>query len=184
MLNPIIDLRLRLLDEMTTDQIDATFSVSVGDVAPFVIVVGPEADATDLPDQGALGGIVDDVADSTPEAREDDTDVIESLMDAPDPAVISVRDVLAPSEIAVITLENGARVAMLPTEIRQDVVVFGAWSPGGWSLYPTGDVTEAKLISEIVVQSGVADANQIELDRFLIGQLVSVTPYIDETEEG
>jgi zinc protease len=55
---------------------------------------------------------------------------------------------------------------------------------GGWSLVPEADAAEAILASELVTRSGVAGYGQAALDRYLADRVVTVFPYIDETQEG
>ena len=178
------ELRLRLLDEMTTDQIWGTFSGTVATTEPFVIIVAPEASSDVIPTEADLREIVDRVAASAYEPWTDDTTVLQTLMDRPDLTPIVSRGQFSDTGLTEITLANGARVVFLPTTIRVDVVVFRASSPGGWSLLPIGDVAEAQLVSDVVTNSGVGDIDQVTLDRTLAGLIVSVTPFIGEVQEG
>jgi len=178
------ELRLRLLDEMTTDQIWSTFSGTVVTTEPFVIIVAPEASSDVIPTETDLREIVDRVAASAYEPWTDDITVLETLMDRPDPTPIMGRGQFSDTGLTEVTLANGARVVLLPTTIRDDVVVFRASSPGGWSLLPSGDVAEAQLISDVVTTSGVGGIDQVTLDRTLSGLIVSLTPFIDEVHEG
>ncbi len=178
------ELRLRLLDEMTTDQIWGTFAGTVATTEPFVIIVAPEASAAVIPTETDLREIVNRVAASAYEPWTDDTTVLETLMDRPDSTPIKARGQFSDTGLTEVTLANGARVVFLPTTIRGDVVVFRASSPGGWSLLPSGDVAEAQLVSDVVTNSGVGEIDQVTLDRTLSGLIVSLTPFIDEVQEG
>src|SRR3990170_7972424 len=67
------DLQLRLIDELTLDQVWATFAATVEATQPLVIVAGPEASTDAIPDETALIAIVDAVAAADLQPREDDT---------------------------------------------------------------------------------------------------------------
>ncbi len=178
------DLRLRLLDEMTLDLVWQTFAATISSTQPFVIIVAPEASSDVIPQTADLEEIVERVSSSDYEPWNDDTTPLESLMIRPDTTPIASRGLFADTGLTEITLDNGARVVLLPTTIRDDVVVFTASSPGGWSLLPTEDVAEAQLVSEIVINSGVGEIDQVTLDRTLSGLVVSLAPFVDESHEG
>ncbi|NQV06368.1 insulinase family protein [bacterium] len=179
-----VDLERRLLEEMTVEQVEATFRASIQATEPFVIVVGPEDDAALLPTEDDLAAILERVRTSNIEERIDTVETIDQLMDAPEPAEIVSNVPLPATTIEVLTLDNGVRVILLPTTIVEDVVVVGGSSLGGWSLVPEEDATEARLISDVIASSGVGDYSQLTMERYLSGRVVYITPYIDETTEG
>ncbi|MBU1494396.1 MAG: insulinase family protein [Actinobacteria bacterium] len=178
------DLQRRLLDEMTVDQVTATFRAAIQSTEPLVIVVGPQDDAADLPTEAGLAAILERVRSANLEPRIDTTETFEQLMDAPEPAAIRSTEPLPSTSLDILTLDNGVRVILFPTTIVENVVVMGAESFGGWSLLPVEDAVEAQTIGDVVTVSGVGEHDQLALDRFLSGRIVSVWPYIDETTEG
>jgi zinc protease len=105
-------------------------------------------------------------------------------MDPPDPVEIVSREQLGRLRPTVIELANGVRVAYVESDIAADTVSMQATSPGGWLLVPAEDAVEAQLIGSVVVESGVAEYDQVALTRFLSGDLAFVATYIDEVEEG
>ncbi len=177
-------LRKRLLDEMDTAQVEATFQASVRSTEPFVIVVAPEEEAAALPTEADLATLIDAIRTATIPPRSDDVIEIEILLDPPPRGRITGVYTLAGTNIEVGVLGNGARLVMFPTQIVEGTVVFGAQSLGGWSLVDAEDAVEAQLIPDIVTQSGVADFDQVSLDRYLSDKFVAVGPYIGETQEG
>jgi zinc protease len=178
------ELRLRLLDEMTSEQAWGTFAATVASTEPFVILVAPEASQNEVPEEATLREILDRVRSSSHEPWSDDVEALETLMSRPEPASVKSRGLFSDTGLTELTLDNGARVVFLPTTIRDDVVVFRASSPGGWSLVPVDDVVEAQFAADIIANSGVGDIDQVTLDRTLSGLVVAVTPFIDEVHEG
>ena len=74
--------------------------------------------------------------------------------------------------ITELTLANGARVLLKPTDFKEEEVLFSASSPGGSSLVSDEDYTEADFIDSIVNQSGVSDVSYAALQRLLADQSV------------
>ena len=178
------DLDSRLLDEMTADQVWQTFSATIDSTEPFVIIVAPENAADVIPDEDDLAAIVEAAAAAPVAPWNDPAVEVESLMLQPDRAGVSRRATFSDTGIPELELANGARVVMITTEIRDDVVVMRAQSPGGWSLVPEPDVVEAQFASTITTTSGVAQIDQVSLDRALADQFVFVVPFIGEVTEG
>jgi zinc protease len=81
-------------------------------------------------------------------------------------------------------LSNGAKVILLPTTFKQDEVIFRATSPGGTSLASDKDYVAARTAAQVIGAGGLGPFNIIQLRNSLAGKAVSVSPFIDDTEEG
>jgi len=177
------DLDERLLDEMTLEQVRDTLAATIESTEPFVIIVSPASSLNVIPNEQDLAGLVQRAETQPVDARTSVEVLIGSLMERLD-GEAGERGPFSDLNITELALDNGARVILLDTEIREGVVVFGARSPGGWSLVNPTDVAEAQLASEIVTLSGVAEFDQVTLNRFLSDKTVSVAPFVDEVHEG
>lgn len=82
------------------------------------------------------------------------------------------------------TLSNGVKVIVKKTDFKNDQIVFRAFSPGGTSLVDTKDLKNAQAAAGIIDKSGIADFDQVTLDKMLTGKIVSCSPYISNIEEG
>ncbi len=81
-------------------------------------------------------------------------------------------------------LSNGVKVVLVPTSFRQDEVVLRATSPGGTSLAGDKDYVAAVTAAQVVGAGGVGPFDVIQLRNALSGKAASVTPFINDTEEG
>ncbi len=86
--------------------------------------------------------------------------------------------------ITEVTLGNGVRVLMKPTDFKADEVLFTAYSNGGTSLYSDEDYFDATLADLIVQRSGAGDFDQNSLRQKLAGKVVAVNSYVTELTEG
>jgi zinc protease len=81
-------------------------------------------------------------------------------------------------------LSNGVRVLLKPTDFNADQIAFTAYSPGGASLLPDASYIAASAGDLIPATSGVGKFTVIDLQKFLAGKQVSVSPSIDDLSEG
>ena len=97
--------------------------------------------------------------------------------------VVSAREI---KEVGITEwrLSNGVRVLLKPTDFNADQISFTAYSPGGASLLPDASFVAASAADLIPMTSGVGKFTVIDLQKFLAGKQVSVSPSIDDLSEG
>ena len=178
------DLRLRLIDELTVEQVGATFAATIEATEPLVIVGGPEALVGSIPTEAELLAIAGATTSTDLEPREDDAAEMEDLLEEPRPAGVVQEAELAGTVVPFLEFENGLRFAYWPTEIHEGHVELIAASPGGWVTLDPDDVAEAKLLGDLMAASGVGDLDQVSLERFLVGTEVFLEPFVEEVTEG
>jgi zinc protease len=81
-------------------------------------------------------------------------------------------------------LSNGVRVLLKPTEFNADQISFTAYSEGGASLLSDAAYAAASAADLIPLTSGVGKFSVVDLQKFLAGKQVSVSPMIDDLTEG
>ena len=74
----------------------------------------------------------------------------------------------------VLTLSNGIRVIMKPTEFKADQIQLQAVSPGGTSVFGTEDVEQIRLLNNIAGLGGYGKFSLIDLSKVLAGKKVSM----------
>jgi zinc protease len=74
-----------------------------------------------------------------------------------------------------LTLSNGVKVILKPTDFRNDQVVMSAARFGGQSLYGDADIVNARYASAIVASMGVKDYSPLDLSKVLAGKAAAVT---------
>lgn len=145
-----------------------------------------------LPEKPSLEWVTEEVLASTFE--EYDAAVVEPYIDATSdaplfdetlsPAAIVSENSIPELEISEITLSNGIRVVMKPTDFRADEVRFTSFSEGGTSLYSDDEYHTASFASSTVNGSGVGAFSQTELQKKLSGKRASVSASISSLFEG
>ncbi|MDN3581779.1 M16 family metallopeptidase [Mucilaginibacter flavus] len=171
------------ISKITVDQMNALAGKFISDQNRVVILEGPEKDKAALPTEATLlqwigsGGqgisaYVDNVS----------SDPLLAKLPEGTKTVSQVADSLIGT--TTLTLGNGLKVILKPTDFRNNQILINGYAFGGSSLASDDDFTSANLASSIIASSGVAQFNQGMLDKKLAGKNLSITPYISETAQG
>jgi zinc protease len=81
-------------------------------------------------------------------------------------------------------LNNGVKVIIRPTTFKKDEILLSAYSFGGLSKIKIEDLPSALFADDIVSNNGLGKYSSVELDKILTGKIASVSPSIDQYEEG
>jgi zinc protease len=77
--------------------------------------------------------------------------------------------------LTTLTLSNGLKVILKPTDFRNDQVILGATRFGGQSLYDDADIQNATYASAVVSAMGAGAYSPTELRKMLAGQTANVS---------
>ncbi len=86
--------------------------------------------------------------------------------------------------VTELTLSNGVKVVLKPTDFKNDEILIGARSQGGTSLYDEKDYMSAGMADAVVEESGIGEFNTPALKKYLTGKVANVSPFVGENEEG
>ncbi len=84
----------------------------------------------------------------------------------------------------ILTLSNGVRVILKPTDYKADEIQMKAYSPGGTSLFDDKDVIQFNLMNEVATLGGLGNFSSIDLNKVLAGKMASVSSYFASSNEG
>ncbi|HUH33424.1 MAG TPA: insulinase family protein, partial [Daejeonella sp.] len=148
-----------------------------------VIIMGPEKDKDKLPVEATVNDWIKQVA------SDEITPYVDQVSDKPllsvKPAAGKVTGEKKTAELGIteLSLSNGIKVILKPTDFKNDEISFSGVSPGGTSLYSDSDFQSAANASTIINRSGLGDFNSIQLSKLLTGKRVVVQPGISERSE-
>lgn len=86
-------------------------------------------------------------------------------------------------DATVITLSNGVKVVVKPTEFKKDEILMTATRPGGSTLFGDRDIDNLKVFNEVIQLGGLGNFSAIELGKRLAGKKVSCTPSLGLNDE-
>ena len=102
----------------------------------------------------------------------------------PQPVAIVAESESPDLGISQFDLANGVRVLVMPTDFKDDEILFTGFSLGGSSLVSDEDYPEASTIVKVITESGVGAFGQSELEKLLTGKDIAISPYLRELTEG
>lgn len=85
--------------------------------------------------------------------------------------------------ITTLSLSNGVKVVLKPTDFKNDQIIFTSFAKGGSSLASNADFLSAENAS-IIAQSGVGDFNPTQLTKYLAGNTANAGSYISNEYQG
>jgi zinc protease len=138
-------------------------------------VAQPKAD-----DLVAIAGAAEKIAVKPLEEKVYATQLMPSL---PKAGRIVSEKVSAKIGTTELTLSNGVKVVLKPTDFNNDQVILGGVRYGGWSLLPDSDVFAAHYASSIVGQMGVLNYTPNDLVKVLAGKSVSSAASVSSLNE-
>ncbi|MCX6238060.1 MAG: insulinase family protein [Bacteroidia bacterium] len=172
------------LGGITLAEVNEVVKKYLVDVNRDIIILGPDKDAANLPTEAVVNGWVSDVQKSEITAYVDNVSDKPLLAKKPVAGKVVAEKKIDGIGVTELTLSNGVKIELKPTDFKNDEVNFTAFSPGGTSLYTDAEYESANRASSLINYSGIADYNSIQLSKYLTGKKVRVSPYISERTEG
>ena len=156
----------------------------ITDLNRDVIIMGPEKDKDKLPNEATVNGWINNVKQENISAYVDQVSDKPLLAFKPAAGKVTAERKTAELGITELSLSNGVKVILKPTDFKNDEISFTAFSPGGTSLYSNADFQSAAYATAIIRSGGIAEFNSVQLPKLLTGKRISVSPFISERSEG
>ncbi|MCE6992363.1 pitrilysin family protein [Dyadobacter sp. CY323] len=170
------------LDGVTLAEVNGLAKKYITDKNRAVVVMGPEKSKDALPTEAEIKKLLT-------EAGKDVTAYVDDAVDSPllstEPKAGKVTSEKKLEKLGVteLTLSNGVKVLLKPTDFKNDEILIKATAKGGYSLFP--DERETGIFSSYLIQSGgVGPYSQTQLQKFLAGKTANAGPYLSELTEG
>lgn len=173
-----------LVPTITLEEINAYIASMVTDKNVALTLMAPKKDDIQLPSEEAILAAVKEVKSETLQAYVDNV-VMKPLVESiPTPGQIKKvndKNIFGTTEL---TLSNGVKVILKPTDFKEDEVKLDAFSKGGLSLADLATLPSATLATDMVVNAGVGEFSSVDLEKLLAGKMVRVNPVFGEDFEG
>lgn len=174
----------KLLPQISLQNVNDISKDWIRDENVVIVAQAPEKEGLEVPTEEDLLAIFNEVEEQELEPWEEEEIASELMTAIPEPAAITETKTYETTGIKEITLANGAKVVLKPTDFQNDQILFGALSKGGSSLYNKEDFLDAEYAASLVNQAGVGEFSSTDLEKVLSGKVVRVSPYISGQREG
>ena len=149
-----------------------------------ILILAPEKDKASLPNEATINSWMADVEKENLQPYRDEVSKETLLTREPVPGKIKGAEKNEKLGFTTLTLSNGVKVLLKPTDFKNDEIQFSAFAPGGTSVVSDADFQSAANAAGIIPAGGVGNYNLTQLDKYLEGKQLSVRPYIAERFEG
>jgi len=83
----------------------------------------------------------------------------------------------------VLTLSNGVRVVVKNTDFKADEIRMSAFSPGGTSIFGTGEALQVKMLNSVAGLGGLGNFSDVDLEKVLAGKKASISASVNGLTE-
>lgn len=174
----------QILPDITLAEVNSLASKMDTKQGKFSLLMSTDKYASKLPSNSELLNLVVAAGKETVKPYEEKV-IAKSLLDKK-PVAGKITEEKTNSVLGTIdfTLSNGTTVTVKPTEFKNDDILMDAWRLGGAHNYPLSDKENAANAAIIAQSMGVKDLSATDLQKFLAGKTVEVSPYINAYEDG
>ncbi|SDT35369.1 zinc protease [Mucilaginibacter mallensis] len=172
------------LPEITLADVNSLAKTYITATNRDILILAPEKDKSSLPDEVTVNRWLKAIETEDLTPYKDEVSKMPLLSAVPVTGKIKSEEQNKDLNITTITLSNGVKVLLKPTDFKNDQIIFSSFAPGGTSLYSDADYQSAANAAGIVTAGGVGNYNTGELSKYLEGKQVSVKPYINERFQG
>lgn len=173
-----------VLPGITLEEVNSLAPKWITDKNRVVIVTGSDKEEMMLPDEEKIRQILEENDGVAVEPYVDEMAAASLISKQPTPGKVTSMESIENVEIEEWTLSNGAKVVLKPTDFKNDEVRMSAFAFGGHSVVADQDYMSATNATGIIGQSGVGEFSPTDLQKYLSGKSVRVSPYIATLSQG
>ncbi|MBB2150333.1 M16 family metallopeptidase [Pedobacter gandavensis] len=176
------ELTKKTLEEVSLAEINALAKTLITKDNQIILVQAPEKDKATLPTEAQLLATLKNAGNGvTPYV---DNSINKPLLDKkPTAGKVVAEKKIDAIGVTELTLSNGIKVLLKPTDFKNDQIVFSSFGKGGTSLASNGDFRSAEMVS-LIPESGVGEFNPSNLNKLLAGNTGSADAYVSELYQG
>ncbi len=178
-----LELAKKFLPGITIEEVNDYIKKMVRDDNTVIAVSAPERPDVVLPKESDLLASFNNMKNQKLEPYVDNAITTPLLDKELTPTAIVKEAKIAELDVTELTLANGVKVVLKPTNFKNDEIQFTSFSPGGTSQYNKEDFQSARAASSIISLSGIGAFDKTQLDKYLAGKVVTVSPGIGELTE-
>lgn len=171
----------QLLPMVSADMVNELLKSYITDSNLIISILGSEN--APMPTEADVRAILAEVKAADIDAPKEET--LDQPLVKKAPKAAKIKSVAKNESLGTTewTLSNGAKVVLKPTKFKNDEILFAAHSMGGLSHIATENLPSATFMTQIVMQNGIGDFSNTQIQKLLTGKTASVSPEIDDDSE-
>lgn len=164
--------------EVTLAEVNLSVGNIITDKNQVFVMYGPDKEGFVIPSESEIEATVLAAQKKQYEPYQEEK-IPSTLMSAlPKPGKIVSEKPCGKFGMTEITLSNGMKVYVKPTDYQADQVMMSMRAEGGTSLYGNGDIPNFSLLTSAITEAGVGDFSATALRKALAGKSIRLTPSI------
>jgi zinc protease len=177
---------LTYLGYIQLNEMNELFASYLSDDNRFIIIEAPAKDKAILPDEKTVLDWISHPGADVQAYKDIKVDKFIDVLpaDGLQPGKIESNTHDSRIDTKTFILSNGAKVILKNTNFQTGLVLFNAYGFGGTSIASNADYPSAALAAVMVRKSGLANFNQVELDKYMSLRKVSLSPFIHDYVQG
>ncbi|MCU0393576.1 MAG: insulinase family protein, partial [Thermoflexibacter sp.] len=172
------------LEQVTLEEINELAKKWITSENRVVIITAPDKETVKLPTEERVRKMLIEAGTASLKPYEDKAVATSLMTKMPVAGKVTAEKKIESLGITEVTLSNGVKVVLKPTDFKNDEILLSAYSVGGQSIYADTDMYNAQYASAIVGQSGVATYSTTDLNKMMSGKTVRVNPSVNQLTEG
>ena len=172
----------KAVSTITLAEVNALAKTLITKENQIIVVQAPEKEKAALPTEAQVLAAVKN-AGSTVTAYVDNSVDKPLLEKKPVAGKIVNENKIDAIGVTELSLSNGIKVLLKPTDFKNDQVIFSSFSKGGLSLATDENYESVQMVS-LIPQSGVGAFNPTQLNKLLAGNTGRGGAYINELYQG
>ncbi|MCH3924451.1 MAG: insulinase family protein [Bacteroidales bacterium] len=173
-----------LIDGITLDEVNQLASKWITKDNVVVYVTMPEKKGNKVPTEKDIQNILNKMSNVKTTPYVDTYKEMPFLVNQPKAGKVTSKEENKEFGYTTMKLSNGATVILKPSTLKDNEILLSAWSKGGLSLYPDNKVLNGTFAASIIDACGIGNYNNSQLQKFLQGKTIGITPSIGELSEG
>lgn len=175
----------QMVPRITLDDVNQAVRAALpADQKKLVVFMGSDHGDSPVPGSAQLLAAVA-AAEQRPVLKGTDKLLATQLMERPPVAGSIVAEKTDKAlGLTELTLSNGVKVVLKPTDFMNDQVLMSSTRFGGQSLVGDSDIVNARYTSAIIGQMGLETFSPLDLSKILAGKAVNVGAYMGSLSEG
>ena len=163
----------QIAPNITVEQVNQYLSQVIGEKNIVLALSGPEKEGVVYPTESELLEMFNKARSQKVEPYKEEVNNDPLIPELPVPGKIVKEEHDGLFDATVLTLSNGVRVVLKPTEYKKDEIQMTATSPGGSFMVGIDDAKNMKVFNSVIGLGGLGNFSAIDLSKKLAGKKVS-----------